>query len=213
MQPLDRLTILLAELPGIGSRQARRLAFALLRKDEAYAGTFASALRDARMRMRVCPVSYQCFFDDGSGEDTSPLVRDPSRDHGTLLIVEKDSDLEAVERTRAYSGQYFLIGQLAPLLDTDIKEHPRMQALEVLVETKSRSGDLREIICGLPATPEGDRTTELVMRQLIPLVEGTQIKLSTLGRGMSTGSELEYLDSGTMKAALDRRSSAAESDF
>jgi recombination protein RecR len=210
MQPLDRLTLLLSELPGIGTRQARRLAFALLRKDDAYAGTFASALRDARMRMRVCPISYQCFFDDGSGEEISPIVRDSSRDHSTILIVEKDSDLEAVERTRAYQGQYFLIGQLAPLLDTDIQEHPRVRALEVLVESKINSGGFHELILGLPATPEGDRTAEQIINRIQPLIHKSPVRISVLGRGMSTGSELEYLDSGTMKAALDRRSSAAK---
>jgi recombination protein RecR len=151
--------------------------------------------------MRLCPVSFQYFEDDGSGQTLAPLVRDPSRDKSVLMVVEKQADLDSVESLRVYRGQYFVLGDLSGGQEDVWKASPRVRALLSRLKTDT---DLNEVILALSVTPDGDRTA-LLLSVLIHDVN-VDIKISTLGRGLSSGSELEYLDQETMKAALERRS-------
>lgn len=203
MNDFDRLATLIRKFPGIGSRQARRIAQWIIEQDPSFGADFSRMLQRARSGMRLCPVSFHYFQDDGSGSDLSPIVRDPSRDHATVMVVEKQADLESVEGLHLYRGQYFVLGELAGAQEDIWKASPRIRTL---IDKAQNGPNLSEIILALSATPDGDRTA-LLLSVMIGSVN-PNLKLSTLGRGLSSGSELEYLDQDTMKAALAGRSNS-----
>ncbi len=205
MNPLDRLAEYFKDFPGIGRRQAKRFAYHVLKQTPEYVEQFIHSLQSARDGMRQDPLSFQYFFDDGFGHELSPIMRDLNRDQSQLMIVEKDADIEHLEKTKLYRGHYFVLGGLAPLLTSDLGSNVRIQALFARIKNLAELGTLKEIIFALPAHPEGDRTTMLLRDQVTPLTEKTSIIMTTLGRGMSTGSEIEYVDSHTLEEALKNR--------
>lgn len=203
MNDFDRLATLIRKFPGIGSRQARRIAQWIIEQDPSFGNDFSGMLQRARSGMRLCPVSFHYFQDDGSGSDLSPIVRDQIRDHATVMVVEKQADLESVEGLHLYKGQYFVLGELAGAQEDIWKASPRIRTL---IDRAENDPALTELILALSATPDGDRTA-LLLSVMIGSVN-PNLKLSTLGRGLSSGSELEYLDQDTMKAALAGRSNS-----
>lgn len=205
MNPLERLAEYFKDFPGIGRRQAKRFTYHILKQTPEYVEQFIHALEHARAGMRQDPLSFQYFFDDGSDQELSPIMRDPNRDQSELMIVEKDADIEHLEKTRLYRGHYFVLGGLAPILTSDLEQHTRVQALSERVSELVKGGMFKEIIFALPAHPEGDRTTMLLREKLTPLIENSSVIMTTLGRGMSTGSEIEYVDSHTLEEALKNR--------
>jgi recombination protein RecR len=146
--------------------------------------------------VRQCP---ECMrFWSGSTELCN-YCSDSSRDDSILMVLEKDQDLIAVERTGIYRGRYFVLGGVLTLSGKGVI---REGELVERVERRSQHG-LAEIILALSATSEGEHTTDHLRTRLSPLRE--HIKLSILGRGLSTGSELEYADSPTLSSALQNR--------
>lgn len=203
MTDLERLVHIIRRFPGIGSRQAGRIAQWIIEQDPTIGTAISDAIQRAHAHMRLCPVSFQYFQDDGRGNEVSPLVRDPARDHATLMIIEKQADLDSVESSRMYRGQYFVLGELAGAQEDTWKASYRIQTL---IARATSDEQLSEIILALSATPDGDRTALLLSVFINEANPG--LKVSTLGRGLSSGSELEYLDQDTMKAALESRSTS-----
>ncbi|MBI3075208.1 MAG: toprim domain-containing protein, partial [Parcubacteria group bacterium] len=154
------------------------------------------------------------YFSSGGGpasgrDGVSPrctTCADPAADTKTLMVVEKDVDLATVEKSGAYHGRFFILGSLIPL--KEIKNpvvSPRIGELKAKIEKNASDGTLKEIILALSATPEGDHTALELKIFLKPLQEKHGITISSLGRGLSTGSELEYADGETLKSALESR--------
>jgi recombination protein RecR len=127
-------------------------------------------------------------------------------------VVEKDADIDNVERS-GFRGLYFVLGGTIPLAADEPERHIRLRELITRVEAdasslrefNSRVEKLGEVILGLSATSEGDHTRLIVQEKLLPVAEGMGFKLSSLGRGLSTGSELEYADPDTIQNALNSR--------
>ena len=113
-------------------------------------------------------------------------------------------DLENVERTDTYNGYYFVLGGLIPILDKEPEQRIRGKKLLETIE-EHRAKGLQEIILALSANPEGDYTAQFVKKLIFPICANFEIKVSTLGRGLSTGTELEYSDADTLKNALKHR--------
>ncbi len=118
------------------------------------------------------------------------------------MIVANDSDVESMERAGAYDGQYFVLGGAVPILNKNPEEKVRLNELRKLVEA---SPDLREIIIAVNANPEGEHTLNIVRAKITDVAEKIGAKITTLGRGLSTGAEIEYTDSETIKNALRNR--------
>jgi recombination protein RecR len=119
------------------------------------------------------------------------------------MVVEKDSDLESVKKSRVYSGQYFVFGGLVPIVEKNTKSRIRIEELKKLViSPKTVFG---EIILAFSLSPQGNHTDEYVRAELREVAEKNKIKISSLGRGLSTGTELEYSDNDTLKNALKNR--------
>lgn len=120
------------------------------------------------------------------------------------MVVEKDTDFESVRRSGSYTGRYFILGGTIPVLEKNPASKIRIRELIARVESGASEG-LSEIILALSANPEGDFTRDYVARTLEPIAQKLGIIITTLGRGLSTGTELEYSDSDTLKHALKNR--------
>ncbi len=199
---LANLTELLRKLPGIGPRQARRLALWLVRRDDFWIKNFADTLTQAQKSIKICDVCKRLHPKETNGSVCS-ICASEARDHSVLLVVEKDVDLENIERTGAYSGIYFVLGGTAGPLDKEPEKKIRVGSLIKLIENESSA--INEVIFALSATSDGEDTAMYLEEKLKDIAERKKIKLSRLGRGLSTGTELEYVDKETMTHALKGR--------
>lgn len=201
MDEIQKLTALFKEFPGIGERQAKRFVYFVLSKDYDYKERLVSALNAAKESVHQCG---ECFRFFSGKEDVCFNCKNPQADKTMLLIVERDSDYEAISRSRNYFGKYFVLGGSVPILEKRPEDVVRLRELIKQVENKVAEG-LQEIIIACSLTPSGEHTDETVRRILRPIAEKHNLKISSLGRGLSTGTELEYSDNATIKYALESR--------
>jgi len=199
---LTALTELLRELPGIGPRQARRLALWLMRKNVSWVEKLSNTMLEARASVRQCDKCMR-LSPSLQGGTTCAICSKPDRDHSKLLVVEKDVDLENIDRTGMYNGMYFVLGGTTSLLDKEPERHIHVRELQQKLES---STEMVELIYALSATSDGEDTTAYLEERLQTLVQQKNITVTHLGRGLSTGTELEYVDAATMKDALKSRS-------
>ncbi|MEX1120444.1 MAG: toprim domain-containing protein [Candidatus Paceibacterota bacterium] len=120
------------------------------------------------------------------------------------MVVEKDVDLDNIEKTKGYNGYYFVVGGTVPILDKAPENSIRVKELEHAVIKRAENG-LKEIILAFSINSEGENTMQYVQKTLDLVIEKYELNVSMLGRGLSTGSELEYSDSETIKNALENR--------
>ncbi len=203
MTPFEQLEKLFAKFPGIGRRQAKRFAYFVVQSNPDFIRDLQEKITDTRKTVKLCPISFQYFTTNDPSITTSPIIRDETRDSSILLIVEKDQDIEAFEKSQTYHGHYFVLGNLGNLLDTEMDEQFRIKALEKLIIKKGT--DLEEIIFALPANPDADRIADTLKQKIAPLTTQFNFSISQLGRGFSTGAEVEYADSETLSSALENR--------
>ena len=121
------------------------------------------------------------------------------------MIVSHDVDLEHIEKSGLYKGLYFVLGGVVPILAPNPEERIRSRELLALVKSRAEKGVLKEIILAMNITPEGENTEQHLAKILTPLATAHNIKISHLGRGISTGTEIEYSDKETLKNALQNR--------
>lgn len=203
MNEFEQLVQTLRKFPGVGTRQARRFAYFLLRSNQNYANELTNLINLNKRNMKLCPVSFQYFYADDPGQTTSPIVRDPRRDKSLLLIVAKDMDIEAIEQTHAYHGWYFVLGGLLSIVPS--RSPAQLRIDELRDHITKRQSEIKEIIFGLPVNADGEHTREHLESLVRPIAEAAGITISTLGRGLSTGTELEYVDESTFQSALQNR--------
>lgn len=204
MTDLEKLTELFKQFPGIGERQAKRFVYFLLRKSPRYREELTEAIKTITSNIQQCPESFQYFSPKIKGQILSPILLDTSRDKGKLVVVERDSDLEAIERSGAYDGHYFVLGGSIPILEKEPNKVVRLHELLDQVSKRTQQKTLREVILAFSLTPQGEHTEDIVKQALLHML-GSEIKISTLGRGLSTGSELEYTDKTTLDNAFQNR--------
>jgi len=144
------------------------------------------------------------FFKTSGNTPLCNVCSSPNTDTAILMVVEKDVDFENIQKTNAYHGRYFILGGTIPILDQDPGKRIRAKELFEVAQKGAQSG-LKEIVIALSVTAEGDNTTQYVRRVLEPIADEYGFKISTLGRGLSTGTELEYSDSDTLQNALKNR--------
>lgn len=142
------------------------------------------------------------FFSDNKNGTLCDICRDEARDKTKLLIVAKDVDLENIEKSGSYEGLYFVLGGLVPVLEKNPEDRIRGFALRKEID---RNPDIKEIIIALSATVEGDNTADYIRVSFRDLANQRGFRISVLGRGLSTGTELEYSDQDTIKNALKNR--------
>ena len=203
MDNTDKLIELFKEFPGIGPRQAKRFVYFLLNRNLSYANNLAKLVTEVRATVHSCDTCFR-FFPNGNSS-TCTICRDENRDKTSLMLVSHDVDFENIERTKFYNGYYFIIGGSIPILEKDPEKRIRQKELLNTIEKRIGEG-LSEIIIALNYNPEGENTLSYLKEILTRLNLVSKVKISTLGRGLSTGTELEYSDSDTIKNALRNRS-------
>lgn len=195
---IEKLAELFEKFPGVGKRQAKRFVYFLLRKNNGYSRDLINAISGLKQNIRLCEESYQFFYSERD-ETLSPIARDPNRDDSKIMIIEKDSDLENIERMGVYDGKYFVLGGSIPVLSKEPDRFIREKELVRVIEKKK--DQLEEIILAMSLNPQGENTLEYLKK----LLEKFNIKTSILGRGLSTGTELEYSDKDTFLSAFSNR--------
>ena len=190
MSELDTLIQLLGKLPGLGPRSARRAALHLIKRRESLLEPLAAALAKAAEAIRPCPIC-------GNLDTVGPcgICRDPERDATVICVVEDLADLWALERTGAFRGRYHVLGGTLSALDGIGPEDLNIERL------LSRIRPGQELILALNATVEGQTTAHY----LADRVAGRNVRISRLAHGVPIGGELDYLDDGTLTAALNNR--------
>ena len=160
--PIDELANSFMKFPGIGRRQAKRFAYFIIQSNPNFTQKLASQILSVQKNVKLDPISYQYFYSENPQEKYSAITSDKSRDASLLMVVEKDVDIESIEKSHAYHGYYFVLGGLAPMLDTELETTIRIRELMKRIETQSNESEsskkLGEIIFALAANPEGDRT-------------------------------------------------------
>lgn len=204
MSSFQQLAERLRDLPGIGPRQAQRFAYFLLTRRREYLEELARLIVSVKKETKTCVSCFRFFNGNGTSNECS-LCIDPNRERDTLLILEKDIDLENMERSGSYRGYYFVLGGTLPILEKKPEEKIRSRELSLRIKKELERGVLKEVILAFSVNAEGENTREYVENLLRPFAEKSAFTISTLGRGLSTGSELEYADSDTLRSALANR--------
>ena len=189
---IERLTALLANLPGLGPRSARRAALALLKRRDQLLDPLTAALVDAKAKVRACSV---CGALDS--RDPCAVCSDPQRDQAMICVVEEVGALWAMERGGSYKGLYHVLGGLLSALDGVGPDTLRVRELL----DRTRAGGVTEVILALPATVDGQTTAHYLAERLA----ASGISLTMLARGLPVGGELDWLDDGTIAQALRAR--------
>lgn len=207
METLRKLQALFKRFPGIGERQAMRFAYFLATADESYTRDLLEVIAALRKNVRRCT---RCFaLSENITAGKCPVCNDPARDRSTLLVVEKDADRDRFIQSKTYSGTYFILGGLAPAIEKDTASHIRLEELSRLIETEAKES-LHEVILALSATPDGERTENLTRTRLERIQETGDVTLTVLGKGLSTGTEIEYSDADTLSHALKSRTQSSD---
>jgi recombination protein RecR len=189
---IERLIQLLARLPGLGPRSARRAALFLIKKREQIMAPLAAALQTAIEKIEVCGV---CGNIDTQNPCT--VCTDPRRDPGIIVVVTDVADLWALERAHAINARYHVLGgTLSPLDGIG----PQDLSIDALI-TRVHDAAVLEVILALNATVDGQTTAHYIT----DLLHGTKVKVTRLAHGVPVGGELDYLDEGTLSAAIRQR--------
>ncbi|MBB4122377.1 recombination mediator RecR [Martelella radicis] len=191
---IEKLIQLLAKVPGLGPRSARRAALHLIKKRDQLMGPLSGAMQDAYDKVKICST---CGNVDTA--DPCTICTDPTRDQSLVIVVEDVGDLWALERAAALNAAYHVLGgTLSPLDGIG----PDDLTIAALVD-RVKAGEVKELIIAVNATVEGQATAHFITDQL----EGMDIKVTRLAHGVPVGGELDYLDEGTLVAALRSRTS------
>lgn len=189
---IERLVQLLARLPGLGPRSARRAALYMLKRRETLLDPLTEAMKAAQDNVRACSVC-------GNLDSTDPcsLCADHRRDDATICVVEDVSGLWALERSGLFRGRYHVLGGVLSALDGVGPDDLNVASLVA----RARGEQVREVILALAATVDGQTTAHYLHDRL----KGVDVTVSTLALGVPVGGELDYLDDGTLGAALKAR--------
>jgi recombination protein RecR len=189
---IERLIALLAKLPGLGPRSARRSALALLKRRDQLLRPLAAAMADAAERVKSCSVC-------GALDTTDPcaVCSDTARDQALICVVEEVGGLWALERGGSFRGRYHVLGGLLSALDGRGPEALRTEELL----SRVAAGGVREVILALPATVDGQTTAHYLTERLA----ASGASVTSLARGVPVGGELDWLDDGTIAQALRAR--------
>lgn len=198
MDHFEELVKIFEDFPGIGPRQARRFAYYVISRDSSFSLKISDLISKVKNNTTLCK---ECMrFTNKSESNICKICSNPERNNKTVLVVAKDSDLISIEKSGAYNGIYFVLGGLIPILEKTPEKRIRLKEFVNFINKKIGLGIL-EIILGFSATSEGENTTEFIKEML----REKGVRISELGRGISTGSEIEYADPDTIKSALENK--------
>lgn len=189
---IEQLIKLIAKLPALGTRSARRIVLHLLKKKETTLLPLIASLQNVSDNIKKCPVC-------GNFDTAEPcaICSDTSRDAEIVCVVQDVADLWAMERTGVYRGQYHVLGGILSALDGITPEDLNIESLFL----RLNGGHINEVILALPATIDGQITNHYLLSRL----KEYSVKVTTLAQGLPMGGELDYMDDGTIQLALSAR--------
>lgn len=199
MDPIHRLEYFFTQFPGVGARQSRRFVYYLLKQQPQHLNELSRLIAQLPDLVLECADCHRFFPKQGAHQDRCRVCLDPQRDPAQLLIVEKDADLEAIERAHAFNGYYFVLGGTLGILEKNPERVIRMNELRKLI---ARRPLLKEVIIATAVTPESEHTGDFIHEALRDNALERGYSVTTLGRGISTGSEIEYADADTLRNAI-----------
>lgn len=204
-EPIQKLISLFSKFPTIGPRTAGRFVFFLLSKSKEDIRKLLEGITELREKIRTCAFCFNPFdFAQGKSLELCDICQNTNRANDLLCVVEKESDLEALEKTQQYDGLYFILGGTIGMLKKEDRESIRLKELKERVANPKNFGlpsSFREIIIALNPTTEGEATALYLEREL----KDSNVKLTRLGRGLPIGGELEYADEETLRQSLVHR--------
>ena len=206
MDAIERLRTLFERFPGIGPRQAERFVQYILRSSPSLRRELTAAIENLGTSAHQCAECMRYFSlpaQAGGREKICSICSNKGRDTQTLVIVASDADFAALEGSGVYRGRYFVLGGTISLA-RDMTKGLRIKQLLASMPSRVKNG-LKEVILAFPANPEGDATAVRIQEELVALPTASSLTITSLGRGLSTGSELEYADANTLKSALENR--------
>lgn len=201
MNSFQKLTKLFSDFPGIGPRQSKRFVHFLLSRNKEYITELIATLNNLKDEIVSCSSCFRYFPKNGGASPLCPLCNNPNKDATKLLVVARDVDLENMEKTGIFDGFYFVLGGIIPILEKEPEKRVRLNELR----SKLEKGNFKEVIIAMNANPDGENTEDIIREYLKEVGEKKGISFFTLGRGLSSGVELEYSDPNTLKNAFLNR--------
>jgi len=197
---IEKLIKQIAKLPSLGTRSARRIVLQLIKKKESLLLPLIESMESVATNIRTCEVC-------GNFDTTSPcsICASEKRDDTTICIVQDVADLWAMERVSMFKGKYHVLGGILSAMEGI---GPEDLNIESLVE-RIKNNNIKEVILALPATIDGQITSHY----LSSILQGSQVKISTLAQGIPMGAELDYMDEGTIQLALNSRKTLCKVNF
>lgn len=186
--------------PGIGPRQAKRFVYYLLSRPTTSLDELARAVQSLKKEILQCEKCMRFYAKNGHLGNVCSVCLDPHRDPSVLMVVPRDIDFEAVEKSSSFVGYYFILGGSVPILEKEPERRIRIKELGIRIEEGLKSG-LKEVVLAMNANAEGENTADYIKDQL----KAYDVEMTMLGRGLSTGAELEYADPETLKNAFLHR--------
>ncbi|MGB3921863.1 MAG: toprim domain-containing protein [Minisyncoccia bacterium] len=198
MNAIERLAEIFSRFPGIGPRQARRFVYFLLSRNGDYSGELVRAVEELKKVALQCQSCFRFFVPEGRKTPLCNTCADEARDPSTLMLVSRDVDCEAVEKSGGYRGYYFILGGVIPILEKEPEKRIRAKELDLRLKKDKK---IKEVILATNANLDGENTADFIKERY----KNLNLEFSVLGRGLSTGAELEYADPETLKNALLHR--------
>lgn len=198
MNSIDKLSEMFAKFPGIGPRQAKRFVYFLLSKNDNYSGDLVRAIENLKKEIMQCESCQRFYAKNGHESKVCSICSDETREHSMLMILSRDVDLEMVEKSGSYHGQYLVLGGVIPILEKEPEKRIRMKELDARLRNDK---ELKEVVLAMNANLDGENTAEFIKARFAD----SGLTFSILGRGLSTGAELEYADPETLKNAFLHR--------
>src|SRR3989344_6248853 len=203
MNSIERLAEIFSKFPGIGPRQARRFVYFLLSRSGSDLNELVKYVQELKKEIIQCESCLRFFAKNGHATTLCSVCYDDTRDASRLCVVPRDIDFESIEKSGSYKGYYFILGGVVPVLEKEPEKRIRNNELRIRIEKGLKNG-LKEIILAMNANLDGESTAEYIKNQLSNLPT-SELIITTLGRGLSTGAELEYADPDTLKNAFLHR--------
>lgn len=195
---IQKLIDLFSKFPTVGPRTAARFVFYLIKTPQQEVENLIESIQELKEKIKLCSFCFRSFEGE---KELCPICSDPKRDKDIICIVEKEVDLESIEKTKKYRGLYFVLGGIISGFEKDKKKEEVEQRIEKLIERIKQNKKIKEIILALNPTTQGKTTSLLIQRKLKHL----EIKITHLGCGLPMGGELEYADEETLSSALEGR--------
>lgn len=202
-KPIQGFIKIFSQIPGIGPRQAMRVAFWLLHQPQVKKAEFSNVLIDLSTKIKIC---VDCFlpFEQKNNENLCEICHNSQRDNSIICVVEKETDLISIEKTNKYKGIYHILGNLLSTIDENKKQEINSISLvERIKKNLKNKKPIKEIILALSPTSEGNLITYYLEKTIKDLK--LNIKITKLARGLPHGGEVEFADSETLINALEGR--------